>query len=171
MKPAIAAGAALLCLAGAVLTYVIVSPMQPEPEQDEGYSALAAGAGTVQSVYDGDTFTLSTGEKVRVLGIDTPELKPAECYGTQARNATASAIDGKEVVLTTDPRQGDKDRYGRLLRYVQTPDGSDLAAVLLRGGFARVYQEYPVARTGEYLVLQAQAEQDGEGLWSVCPGR
>ncbi len=82
-----------------------------------GYTASAAT--TITKVYDGDTITLSTGEKVRLLQIDTPELSPAECYGQEARSALVKLLNTPgQLSLKSDPKLDKVDRYGRLLRYV-----------------------------------------------------
>lgn len=124
---------------------------------------------TVKSVHDGDTFTLTTGEKVRVLGIDTPEVPPAgnQCFGAEATEAATRILDGQQVELKADPQRGDKDRYGRLLRYVET-DGGDFGEQMLKGGFGRVYEQYPVARTPLYREAQQAAKDNNVGLWKVC---
>jgi micrococcal nuclease len=120
------------------------------------------------NVHDGDTFTIPEGP-VRVLGINTPEISgPAECYGQEATAAARDLLTDSMVILTPDPEQGDKDRYGRLLRYTTTDSGEDLAAYLLRYGYARVYEEYPVARTPEYREIQAKARAEMRGGWKDC---
>jgi endonuclease YncB( thermonuclease family) len=79
----------------------------------------ASAAASVVKIYDGDTITLSSGEKVRLLQIDTPELSPAECYGEEARNALISLLNQSGSLSFKEDLKLDKvDRYGRLLRYV-----------------------------------------------------
>jgi micrococcal nuclease len=82
-----------------------------------GYTASATT--TITKVYDGDTITLSTGERVRLLQIDTPELSPVECYGDEARSALVTLLKSPgPITLKVDPALDKVDRYGRLLRYV-----------------------------------------------------
>ncbi|HEX6685514.1 MAG TPA: thermonuclease family protein [Candidatus Limnocylindrales bacterium] len=136
-------------------------------------STAAAGAVRIASVYDGDTLRVHQGGNtvpVRVLGIDAPELRPKECWGEESRDAARALLLGQSVVLTADPTQGDKDRYGRLLRYVQLPDGRDLAHTLLAEGDVIVYEQYPVSKTAEYEQAQAAARAAREGLWAACWG-
>jgi micrococcal nuclease len=142
----------------------------------------------VDSVYDGDTLRVFTpggqSVQVRVLGIDAPEMRrprPAgdttrtdapsagpECGATQARDLARAQLLGKSVELVEDPTQGSQDNFGRLLRYVQLPDGQDLGEVLLRDGWVWVFEEYPVSRTPDYRSVQRFA-QDGEvGGWREC---
>ena len=69
---------------------------------------------------DGDTIELSNGEKVRYIGINTPETKDprkiVECFGKESYEYNKKLVEGKEVALEKDV--SDKDKYGRLLRYV-----------------------------------------------------
>jgi micrococcal nuclease len=123
----------------------------------DGARALAM-SGAVVRVADGDTVTvdLSGGgrERVRVLGIDTPEL--GECGGTSARAATRALALAKRVSLATDATQGERDRFGRLLAYVELPGGRDLGNELLRRGLARVYvYDRPFERLDAYRRAEA----------------
>src|SRR3954451_16257396 len=86
-------------------------------------AAAASGSfqqkGTVTHVVDGDTVDVQLGnriERVRVIGIDTPER--GECWAPQATAATRSLAQGKAVTLVGDATQDTRDRYGRLLAYV-----------------------------------------------------
>ena len=126
---------------------------------DEG---AVAGSGVVVRVADGDTVTVRASgggrERVRVLGIDTPEL--GECGGAAATRVTRALALGRSVSLETDPSQGDRDRFGRLLAYVELPGGRDLGAELLRRGLARVYvYDRPFGRLAAYR----RAEVVGRG--------
>jgi endonuclease YncB( thermonuclease family) len=84
-------------------------------------SAAPAGV-AVTRVIDGDTFEIAGGQRVRVLGIDSCEI--GTYGGTQAKQSAEIALDGESVVLEQEPGV-DRDRSGRLLRYVSTGDGSD----------------------------------------------
>lgn len=140
----------------------------------------------VDSVYDGDTLRVllpsGASAAVRVLGIDAPEMASSprspetapedlgrfpECGAVDARDDARALLQGKSVSLTADPAQGDKDVYGRLLRYVQV-DGRDLAESLLHDGWVQVYTEYPVSRTPHYLNVQANALAAESGGWAMC---
>src|SRR3989338_7463066 len=78
----------------------------------------------VKRVIDGDTIELENGEKVRYIGIDTPETldprKPIQCFGKEAAQKNRELVEGKPVWLTKDIT--DKDKYGRSLRYVYLGD-------------------------------------------------
>ena len=85
-------------------------------------------------VVDGDTIILSNGEKVRLIGVDTPETvrpnTPVEYYGKEASAFTKKMVEGKDVKLEYDWQQ--RDKYGRLLAYVYLMDGTFLNAWMLQ---------------------------------------
>lgn len=131
----------------------------------------------VVRVVDGDTLIVATptgDERVRMIGIDTPETvrqnTPVECFGPEASAHTHQLLDGQQVRLAADSSQDDRDRYGRLLRYVQTLTGVDVGADLLTGGFAREYtfQHHTYDQQASFRALEQDAQQDGRGLWSSC---
>lgn len=159
--------AALLALAASLAIPAPAPDTAPPAPQEQQAFAVA-------SVYDGDTLRVyasaASGEtvSVRVLGINAPELRPEECYGIQSRDDARALLVGQTVLLQQDPTQPDKDRYGRWLRYVMLPDGRDFSAVMLERGLARVYEEYPVARTPDYRADQGQAQETNQGLWKEC---
>jgi micrococcal nuclease len=72
----------------------------------------------VSRISDGDTLTTSTGEKVRFLQIDTPEISPAECYGAEAHKALISLIGKAAITLESDSVSDDKDQFGHVGNYV-----------------------------------------------------
>lgn len=118
----------------------------------------------VTHVVDGDTLDTTVG-RVRLLGIDAPEKD--DCFGSQAQTRLREVVLGREVTLASDPLQGDRDRFGRLLRFVDR-EGIDLSADLVSGGFARVFAEYPTTRTARYRILETEARQEGRGMWGSC---
>ena len=79
----------------------------------------ASASVQVARISDGDTLTISTGEKVRLLQIDTPEISTAECYGAEAHKALISLIGKSAVTLESDSVSDDQDKFGRKLRYVK----------------------------------------------------
>lgn len=91
---------------------------------------------TVTNVVDGDTIdvrhTDGTEERVRIVGIDTPER--GECGFGEASSAMATLVQGATVDLVAGARD-DRDRYGRILRYVDV-DGTDAGLTLIEGGLA-----------------------------------
>jgi len=124
----------------------------------------------VTKVIDGDTISLSNGEVVRYIGIDTPETKhpslPVQCFGAEASNKNKKLVEGKAVRLEKDVSETDK--YGRLLRYVWIGDVF-VNEYLVQQGFAQV-STYPPDVKYKDIFLQAQKEaREGNlGLWGTC---
>ena len=123
----------------------------------------------VERVVDGDTFVLIGGERVRLIGIDTPESvhpeKPVEPFGREASAYLKKLVEGKGVRLEFDVQ--DRDRYGRLLAYVYLGDGTFVNAEIVRNGYAAVLTVPPnVTHAEEFLALQREAREGRRGLWS-----
>lgn len=118
----------------------------------------------VVHVIDGDTIVAERDgqeERVRILGIDAPEVArdntPGERCADEATALTEELTADAEVVAVTDPSQAETDRYGRTLAYVEA-DGQDVSAELLSAGLAEIYEAAPdIARYGDYEALAEQA--------------
>ena len=127
-------------------------------------------ASPVLKVVDGDTVHVlvdGVDETVRIIGINTPETD--ECWGSEATQAAVRMLDGATVTLIADPTQSDRDRYGRLLRYVVLPDGSDFGLRMISDGNADEYTyDDPYANQQSYRDADAAAAAAGEGLWNVA---
>lgn len=130
----------------------------------------------VERVFDGDTLSVYLGlggkkEKVRLLGIDAPEKSPiekAECYSKQATEQLKKLTFNKFVLLEKDKLQtDDKDKYGRLLRYVILFDSTSVNEELLKGGFAKAYPSL-TAKVEDYKKLEAAAKEKKAGMWGEC---
>jgi micrococcal nuclease len=131
----------------------------------------------VIKVIDGDTIKLENGEKVRYIGIDSPErLSGGECYYRQALEKNSELVLGKTVRLVKDVSE--RDKYQRLLRYVYIdPPLSDTSSrqsvfvnkLLVREGYAAA-ATYPPDVKFKDIFLEAQrlAREEGKGLWSEC---
>lgn len=127
----------------------------------------------VVGVSDGDSIRVSidgVAERVRIIGIDAPELADEECFAQPAAARMQSLVQGREVRLEADESQDDRDRYGRLLRHVFTLDGVNVAEVMVAEGFA---MEYTYRRASEWQGLYLEAEEAAReaevGVWSgVC---
>ena len=81
----------------------------------------------VTRIIDGDTFETETGEKVRLIGINAPEI--SDIFGQESKQHLTDLIDGKTIDLQTDNLSNDRDSYSRLLRYVIL-DGIDVSSTL-----------------------------------------
>jgi micrococcal nuclease len=134
--------------------------------------------GTVAKVLDGDTLALDSGEKVRMIGVNTPETvksgSPVQPFGEEASQYTKSQLEGKKVYLETDAEE--KDSYGRTLAYVyvaepQAPDEISqnmFNAMLLRGGYAQLMTIKPnVKYQTLFQDLQKNAHAQNKGLWAL----
>ncbi|HWC25171.1 MAG TPA: thermonuclease family protein [Solirubrobacteraceae bacterium] len=142
-----------------------------------GGADAPAGLGRVVKVVDGDTIHVqldSARERVRYIGVDTPETthptKGAQCYGRAASRFNAQLVGGELVRLERDVEE--RDRYGRLLAYVRRArDGLFVNAELARLGYALPLSIAPDVRYADrFARLARQAREQGRGLWSACPG-
>lgn len=142
----------------------------PAPASD-----AAVELGEVIAVVDGDTIDVRTDQgesRVRLIGLDTPEINRSggneECYAQEARTELDTMLYGRTVELTTDPSQGDTDRYGRLLRHV-TIDGQNAALALIASGAAHEYTyDTPYIGQAEYRDAETEARVGELGLWGAC---
>lgn len=125
----------------------------------------------VTAVVDGDTFRCADVGRVRIVGINAPELAHGtgerdQCYGQESRRALAGLIEGQYVTITTDPTQGTRDRYGRRLGYIATPEARDVGHQLVADGAARAVFVHP--RSGQYEAAERAARQQQRALWRAC---
>jgi len=135
----------------------------------------APGFYKVTTVYDGDTIQVNmngTLEKVRFIGVDTPETHkpntPVQCFGPQASDYTKRLLTGAVVRLKADPTNDNRDRYGRLLRYVYTDKDVLVDQSLIQQGFGFAYLSFPFEKSAEFAASQEQAQSAKLGLWAQC---
>jgi len=176
---------ALLLLACAVI-YARLSPPRT--------SDAPPAAGLISYVVDGDTIHVEAGGqtyKVRLIGVDTPELHPSpkldreaqrthqdreaiRALGKRAGQFTRKLCKGQTCRLEYDPAnvaRGHRDDFGRLLAYVWIPGpgGKELLvnAEIIRSGYGRAFTRYPYdpARQAEFLKLDREARTHRRGLW------
>lgn len=141
---------------------------------------LRAGFYRVVRVVDGDTLALHINgktETIRLIGVDAPESvrpgKPVECFGKEASVKLKELLEGGQVRLEQDITQDDKDRYGRLLRYVFLEDGRLANQLILEEGYAYEYTyEAPYAYQAEFKAAEERARSGKHGLWAdkACAG-
>ena len=129
----------------------------------------------IVSLSDGDTIDVDMNgktETIRFLGIDTPEThhpdKGVQCFGPEASAKTKELLAGGRVKLAADSKAKNRDKYGRLLRYVYAEDGQNVEEILLQGGYAFVFRGENFDNKNNYLKLEKSAKQSGAGLWSKC---
>ncbi len=142
-----------------------------------GAETSADGIATVVHVVDGDTIDVAIGgrnERVRLIGIDTPETKkpntPIECFGPEASAFTAQLLpEGTEVRIERDVVG--RDDYDRLLGYVHLVDGSGtfVNMDIVERGFARPLTIEPNSTFArDFAAAARRAERSDLGLWAAC---
>lgn len=152
-----------------------------QPELPPGGPTPAPELYTVSQVYDGDTLqVLMQGRRVqvRLQGVNSPEkpnpYRAEECFGPQSTAFAHAVLDGRAVMLASDPTQDDEDRFGRKLRYVWTDDGRFFNLALLREGYAYEYTyDQPYQYQAAFKTEEATARDGNKGLWSpqTCAGQ
>jgi micrococcal nuclease len=137
-------------------------------------SQVQAGEHLVRIVFDGDTILLRSGERVRYLGIDAPEMDIGEGKGERLAQASKDLnrrlVEGGTVGLTYDQER--RDDYGRLLAYVFLQDGRMVNALMVQEGLAVVMLKQPNTRYRNVLLAcQREAMKKQIGLWEGFPQR
>jgi micrococcal nuclease len=129
---------------------------------------------TVTRVVDGDTVEVNVAgviERVRLIGIDTSES--GRCYNVEATERQTTLTAGQAVLLEADPSQDDRDRFGRLLRYIWLPDGRNVNGILVAEGYAYEYTyREPYRYVEPFMQLEHEAHLSQLGLWAAitCDG-
>ncbi|MGA2669561.1 MAG: thermonuclease family protein [Ignavibacteria bacterium] len=159
--------------------YVIPKLSEHESKQKDTF--------LVKRVIDGDTFELENKDRVRLLGIDTPEKyesskldrdversgqdkKTIQKLGELASQFTKKLIEGKRVVLIPESNYDDKDVYGRLLRYVYLEDGTFVNKKIVEDGYAYAYRKYKISKLDEFVKCENDARVNKRGLWGEVSG-
>ncbi len=175
MRPRINRQARLVLTAAALLGALVHVGVKPSLTQP-------AHAFFVARVVDGDTIVLSDGSRVRLIGIDTPELhysekllkdsrrsgkdiKTIQRMGKKAKEFTARLCLDKKVTLECDVEK--RDRYGRTLAYVFLEDGTFVNAEIVKAGYAQIMTIPPNVKYADlFLKLEREARQGSRGLWA-----
>lgn len=148
-----------------ILAYGINLFLSPSLGQFEAY--------TVTKVSDGDTIWANN-EKIRIIGINTPEIKNKEKFSNGAKDLTESLILNKKVYLEKDLEE--RDQYNRLLRYVwlrepekinrEEIEKNTIEGILLSKGYARVYTFKPNTKYRKYFKeIEDKAKKEKVGMW------
>ena len=132
----------------------------------------------VTRVVDGDTIVAMINgkqEKIRLIGVNTPETvdprRPVECFGKEASIFTKSLLKDASVRLEADPSQTDRDKYGRLLRYIFLSDGTLINEKIIAEGYGYEYTyRIPYHYQTEFKKAEQTARAQKKGLWAdgVC---
>lgn len=142
----------------------------PETAEEEFFEVV--------KVIDGDTITIKINDKnetVRLIGLDTPETHDArtgvQCFGKEATEKLKSVI-GDRVAVERDEREGERDKYKRLLAYIYTEEGLFLNKYMIEQGYAYEYTyDDPYKYQKEFKAAEADAKAKKRGLWApdACP--
>ena len=119
----------------------------------------------VSRVIDGDTIVVGGGERVRYVGVDAPEAGEApEPFGAEATELNRRLVEDQTVLLVRDT--SDRDRFGRLLRFVYA-DGILINAELVREGYARAVVFPPDDEHAScFAALEEEAKKARRGMWA-----
>ena len=137
-----------------------------------GGAPTALAVSNISKVVDGDTIHMSTGEKVRLIQIDTPELGSNECYAEQSRIELSKLLNqpGK-LILKSDPKLDATDKYGRSLRYAFIGKANiNLRMVEIGAAAPYFYQGGLGVYSKQILKAAENAKRNEVGLWKLCPG-
>ena len=149
-------------------------------------SSLASDLFTIKRVIDGDTLLLGNGERVRLIGVDTPEVHTSKKLQKDAERSQSDietirrlgmkssafvkklVVQSKRVRLEYDQANaaiGQRDRYGRILAYVYLDEGTFLNAEIVKQGYGVAYTKYPFNYMEEFRVYEREAREQKKGLW------
>ena len=137
--------------------------------------ALSAGAQElvwVKQVVDGDTIILESGERVRLLGVNAPEVnhpkKPVEAFGKEAAEFTQRMVEGKLVRFSLISHVSKQDKYSHTLAYVFLQDGTFVNTEIIRQGYGFVVRSSPPLKyEPEFVQLELNAREKRWGLWAL----
>ncbi len=168
-------GIIFFILGGLFLPKASIKPStSPSPKVENAEATISSTPALnelvkVRRVIDGDTIEIEGGKRVRLIGIDTPELnKSGEtgCFGREAFDYAAKLLNGQTVKMEKDISE--TDRYNRLLRYIYLGD-TMINDKLVRDGYAKVYTYPPdVKYKDKFLESEKYARDNNLGLWSKC---
>jgi len=153
------------------LAAAVAAPAGAGSERGRDVAATAPASETrlVARASDGDTLVLAGGERVRLIGVDTPEKDHANPrvrdFAAAATRFTRERAVGREVRLDFETGAR-RDRYGRTLAYVYLPDGELLNLAIVREGYGFAYTRFPFALRKEFKRAEGEARRARRGLWA-----
>ena len=184
----------LIFTLGVLLAFLLIaldhSPLRPgwhhyrqsaEQSQAFDFEKYHAKTFTVVKVVDGDTVDIDVPDgrynhtRIRLWGVDTPETKkpdtPVAYFGPEASEFTTKLTLAKPVTDYLD-KTNTRDKYSRLLAYIQLPDGNYLNELLLSEGYAYADFRFRHSFYNKYKQLESAARSNKKGLWEkVTPDK
>ena len=143
-----------------------------EQPQTAPFAYDSAGPYVVKRVVDGDTLLLEDGTRVRLLGVDAPEIahenQPAEPLGADAAEFMRRAVEGRQVRLEFDRER--RDQYRRVLAYVWIGERC-MNEELIRAGYSRAETRfrYSDAKKRRFRLVESEARRARAGIWALAP--
>lgn len=141
----------------------------PTPLSTPSLSSSPSPQYQVTKIIDGDTLEIQMATataRIRLLGVNTPELSTGDCLSTEAKDKLTELIGTQKVQLQADANQPDTDKYGRLLRYVSI-NSQDLSTQLLKSGLGHLLtMSTPYTLENQLKQAESEARQNKLGLWS-----
>ena len=156
-----------------LFTSILLFAGSPRPASAAACQATKTGERVqVVYVYDGDTVKLNDGRRLRLIGINTPEIsdkdQPTQPLADAARAALQHLLDTNNRILLLQYGQQDHDHYGRLLAHAFLEDGDNVAVRLLQQGLATTLVVPPNNRAADcYQRIENEARLDRKGLWAL----
>ncbi|MES9969647.1 MAG: thermonuclease family protein [Candidatus Thiodiazotropha sp.] len=150
---------------------MLFSPLLPSFSQAASCSPCRAGPLEVASIYDGDTLRLKDGRRVRLIGVNTPELGQGvanEPYALQAKQLLEGLVKGSDGLVRICPGSEERDRYGRLLAHIYDRHGESINRHLLMQGAGYLIAVPPNLRNhGCYKDAEWEARKGNKGIWRL----
>lgn len=168
-------------LGGAVIAFIVLVALvlglprgretrrePPAPSTPRSEVVPRAATRTCVRVVDGDTVVLDGDERVRLIGVDTPESKkpgtPVQYFALRASDFLRDLVQGRRVRLEYEQRR--KDKHGRTLAYLYLEDGTFVNLEIVRRGFGFAYTQFPFRYLDEFRTAERAARESGTGLWA-----
>ena len=149
-----------------IIAFLFMFYLFKQPIHETGLNYFK-GPYKISFVIDGDTIVIDTGEKVRLIGIDAPEIHhptlPVQRFGPEAADYLKIFAEKKECMLEFEPGNT-SDIHGRLVAYVYV-NNILVNAKMLKLGYAYVYTSFHFKRLNEFVAIEKQARESKLGLW------
>jgi len=153
------------------------NPLQSTQQQDSSDISKYHGRQfAVVKVVDGDTLDIDIPDgnynhtRIRLWGVDTPETKDPRTgpmyFGKEASDFATKLAFGKRVTIYLEKEKKPRDKYHRLLAYIQLPDGKFLNEELLSEGYAYADLRFKHGLYNKYKQLESVARSQKKGLWA-----